>query len=330
VDIVMTWLNGSSTRPRVLVLTPVFNEEAMLPLYEKAVSEVLLSHPDYDFEILFIDDGSKDRSWELIRGISARDPRFRGIRLSRNYGSHVALSAGFAQADADGVATLACDLQDPPQVILEFIEQWRRGVHIVWGERRTRQDSFWRVCMSNLFRMLLRNFAMPRGSKFTTGSFFLVDRRVVEAIGQFEEHRRIIFALVAWTGFEQAVVLYDRKQRVAGKSGWTFRSMVRTMYDAFLGFSHLPIRLMTLVSVIAFLITFGLSVYLLYCWATRSPVPGWTSIMLGMAFFFGVQFLLMGVMGEYLHRIYLEVVKRPLYFVSDRTPASGGGDGRAR
>ena len=313
-------------RARVLVLTPVYNEESMLPLYEKAVSEVLFSQADYDFEVLFIDDGSRDQSWALIRQMSTKDPRFRGIRLSRNYGSHVALSAGFALADADGVATLACDLQDPPEAILRFLEEWRTGAQIVWGERRTRQDAWWRVLTSNVFRMLLKRFAMPHGSKFTTGSFFLADRRVVECIRQFEEHRRIIFALVAWTGFEQAVVFYDRRERVAGKSGWTFRNMFRTMYDAFLGFSHLPIRLMALVSIVAFLVTFVLSVYLLYCWMIRTPVPGWTSTMLGMAFFFGVQFLLMGVMGEYLHRIYLEVVKRPLYFISDRTSPSPGGD----
>jgi dolichol-phosphate mannosyltransferase len=311
---------GLAQRPRVLILTPVFNEEAVLPLYEKAVRQALLSRTDYQFRVLFIEDGSTDRSWAVIQQICARDERFEGVRLSRNYGSHVALSAGFALADADGIATLACDLQDPPEVILRFLEPWRAGAHIVWGKRRTRADSVWRTWASGLFYRLLRRYAMPRGSKFTTGSFFLVDRQVAECVRQFREQSRIAFALVAWTGFGQAVVEYDRERRTVGKSGWSFSKMLRTMYDAFVGFSYLPVRLMTLLGGAAFLVAVLLVAYLLFCWFTGHPVPGWTSIMVGIAFFFGIQFLLMGVSGEYLHRIYLEVVRRPLYFISDRTP----------
>jgi dolichol-phosphate mannosyltransferase len=139
-------------------------------------------------------------------------------------------------------------------------------------------------------------------------------------LSQFNEHNRITFALVAWTGFEQAVVEYDRKARVAGVSGWNFRKMVKAMYDAFIGFSLLPIRLMTLAGLVAFLITLALGVYLVYCWLTGNPRPGWTSTMGAMAFFFGIQFLLMGITGEYLYRIYAEVVRRPLYFLADETP----------
>lgn len=311
--------------PVVRVLTPVYNEEASLTRYEEAVRQTLLSRGDCRFEVLFIDDGSTDQSWPIIRSLAERDPRFRGLRLSRNFGSHIALSAGLAcSEDADAVVTLACDLQDPPEVLLEFVDRWRAGAQIVWGRRRTREDSVWRVVTSQLFHGLMRRYAMPRGSRFTTGTFLLLDRKVVECVCQFQEQSRIVFALVAWTGFEQAVVPYDRKRRLAGRSGWSFAKMLRTMYDALIGFSSLPVRLMTLVGGVAMLVSFGLGTHLLVNWLTRNPAPGWTSTMFALAFFFGVQFLLMGLSGEYLHRIYLEVVKRPLYFVSDETPGERG------
>jgi dolichol-phosphate mannosyltransferase len=308
----------------------VYNEEASLLRFEEAVARVLLARPDYDFRVLFIDDGSSDRSWEMIRAACAREPRCRGVRLSRNFGPHIALSAGLADADADCVAILACDLQDPPEAVLQLLERWRAGAKVVWGKRRTRQDARWRVAAGAVFHGLLRRFAMPRGSKFTTGSFLLIDRQVVECVRRFREHNRITFALVAWTGFDQAVVEYDRAARVAGKSGWSLSRMVKSTYDAFVGFSHLPIRLMTLLGGAAFLAAVGLSIYLVLGWLTGNPRPGWTSIMLGVSFFFGIQFLLMGISGEYLYRIYTEVVRRPLYFVSERAGVAEGSCPAAR
>ena len=307
-----------SSPPRIVILTAVYNEEEALPLYEKAISEILLSRSDFDFRVLFIDDGSLDESWKTIREICKRDPRFEGIRFSRNFGSHTALSAGFTEARGDAITILACDLQDPPEVILEFLKKWEAGVQIVWGRRRTRKDEYWRIITSNVFHKLLRRFAMPQGSQFTTGSFFLADRRVAECMRQFQERSRITFALAAWTGFEQASVDYDRKQRVSGVSGWNFSKMLKTMYDAFIGFSFLPVRLITLVGIAAFLLTVALAVYLLYSWLTGNPVLGWTSQMMTMALFFGVQCFLMGIVGEYLYRIYAEVVRRPLYFISEQ------------
>jgi len=305
--------------PRIIILTPVYNEEESLHYYEKAVTDALLSRKDYDFQVLFIEDGSADKSWKIIKEICARNPKFKGMRLSRNYGSHIALSAGFYNAEADAATVLACDLQDPPEVVLQFLNEWEKGAQIVWGKRKTRQDALWRIWTSNLFFKLIRKYAMPRGSRFTTGSFLLIDRKVMECIRRFHEQNRITFALVAWTGFEQATVEYDRNERIAGKSGWNFNKMIKTMYDVFIGFSFIPIRLMTLLGVGVSFLTLALALYLLLSWMTGDPLLGWTSMMLTVVFFFGVQFLLMGVIGEYLYRIYLESVRRPLYFVSDHT-----------
>ena len=155
--------NNQPEIPRILILTPVHNEEQSLPIYENTVNEVLLNHPDYDFEVLLIDDGSTDQSWDIICRICNKNNHFRGVRLSRNYGSHMALSAGFAHADADAVAILACDLQDPPTVILKFLEKWRSGAQIVWGRRRTRGDEGWRLLWIELLNQLpkLMFFLLP-------------------------------------------------------------------------------------------------------------------------------------------------------------------------
>jgi len=303
----------------ITVITPVYNERENLPAYASRVSEVLLARSDFNFNILLVDDGSSDGSWQEIQAICRSDSRFSGIRLSRNYGSHIALSAGFATVRGDAIAVLASDLQDPPEVIIEFLREWRRGAKIVWGRRRTRQDGTWRGLASKAFQLLLSRFAMPRGSKFTTGSFLLVDQQVAGCISQFQEHHRITFAIVAWTGFDQAVVDYDRQPRMRGHSKWNFWRMLKTMYDAFIGFSVLPIRVMTLTGVVMFLLALGILCYLLVSWLVGQPFPGWTSQMLLLAFFFGLQFLLMGITGEYLYRIYTEVVRRPLYFVSETT-----------
>ena len=306
--------------PRVVVVTPVYNEVATLGAYAAAVTAELLQRSDYRFEVLLIDDGSTDASWQLIGDICAGSPRFRGIRLSRNYGAHLALNAWFAQAEGDAVATLACDLQDPPGVILEFLDQWKAGADVVWGRRASRDETWWRVFTSGIFERLIRRHAMPPGSMFTVGSFLLIDRRVVECLRQFQEQNRVTFALVAWTGFSQAVVHYHRRSRLAGVSGWTYGRMVKTMYDTFIGFSPLPIRLMTIAGMAAFLLTIPLGIYLILGWLTGRPQVGWTSLMLVMVSFFGVQLLLTGVLGEYLYRIYAEVVRRPLYFVTAATP----------
>jgi dolichol-phosphate mannosyltransferase len=210
-------------------------------------------------------------------------------------------------------------LQDPPEVVLAFLEQWQMGAQIVWGRRRIREDKTWRIVTSNIFAGLIRRFAMPPRSKFTTGSFFLVDQHVAACFRQFHEHNRITFALVAWTGFEQVVVDYDRKARIAGVSSWNFSKMMKTMYDTFIGFSFLPVKLITLIGLTVFLFSITLSIYLLLTWWFESPALGWTSLMLLPSLFFGIQFLLMGIMGEYLYRIYTEVVRRPLYFISANT-----------
>jgi glycosyltransferase involved in cell wall biosynthesis len=307
--------------PQLVILTPVFNEEESLPQYVKEVSAVLLDRSDVRARVLFVDDGSSDGSWDLIEEICRRDTRFQGLRLSRNFGAHAAIAAGLSNLpdDVDVVAIVACDLQDPPSTVLGFVESWRKGSDIVWGERIARQDSRWRVTSSHVFESVLRRWAMPPGSLFTTGSFLLADRRVVEAVRQMPERNPITFALVAWTGFDQSRVQYQRRERVAGHSGWTLRRMIKAMYDAFVGFSALPIRLMKIAGFSASFCAVAVAIYLVVSRVAHTTAPGWLSEMLLLSVFFAIQFTLTALTGEYLARIHSEVVRRPLFFVSETT-----------
>jgi glycosyltransferase involved in cell wall biosynthesis len=307
-------------RFKLVVVTPVYNEESTLNSYVEQVSRVLLSRSDVDICILFVDDGSSDGSWDLIQR-ATDNGRFASIRLSRNFGPHVALAAGFDHipADAHAIATLAVDLQDPPETILEFIDEWRKGADIVWGSRRSRADHGLRRTASRVFEIVLRWYAMPADSKFQTGSFFLIDRAVLDCVRLMREHGRVTFALVAWTGFNQTVVAYDRRQRKAGRSGWTPAQMLSTAYDVLIGFSPLPAKLFTRLGIILLFGSILTLIYLVITWLSRDVQPGWTGLMATMILCFGLLFVMLGISFEYLYRIFIETKGRPLYFVSQRS-----------
>jgi dolichol-phosphate mannosyltransferase len=302
--------------PTITIVTPIFNEEASLGHFIERVAHALLGREDARYVVLFVDDGSTDNSWRIIDAICQQSDRFKGVRLSRNFGAHVAITAGIDHAEGDAIATLACDLQDPPEVLIEFVDRWRSGAEVVWGARRSRSDSMLRRAVSDFFGYLLRRFALPSGSRFVTGSFLLVDRRVAECFRRFREHNRITFALVAWSGFDQQVVHYDRGLRVAGSSSWTLSRLMKTGYDAFIGFSALPAKLMTVMGAVVFLLSLLSIAYLIITYLVSNVLPGWTGLMVTMTLFFGLLFMMVGMVAEYLHRIFLESTQRPLYFVS--------------
>lgn len=303
--------------PRIAILTPCYNEEEALPAYIEAVERVLLARTDVDYQVILIDDGSSDRTWELIQAASARSSRYRAIRLSRNFGAHAAESAGFDLVEADATVTLAADLQDPPETICEFVDAWRRGAQVVWGERISRGDSRLRTLSSIVFLAIIRRFAMPRHSKVVTGGFLLLDRKVVQCIRAMREQNRVTFGLVAWTGFNQEVVPYHRRQRVAGKSTWTVARLLRSMYDTFIGFSQVLPRTITAFGLIWSFVGFVAAlVLILEVFIDPPRVSGWASLMIALMLFSGITFLILGVMSEYLARIYFESTRRPLYFVA--------------
>jgi glycosyltransferase involved in cell wall biosynthesis len=274
------------TCPVVQILTPLYNEEKCFQIYVEAVESVLLARTDVEYRCLLVDDGSTDQTWELIQRQCDNSPRFRGLRLSRNFGAHTAETAGLDLCEADAVVILSADLQDPPEVVSSFVEAWRQGADVVFGRRRMREDSRWRVLASKVFEALLRRFAMPKGSKFATGGFLLMDRKVVECVRRMREANRLIFGLVAWTGFRQAVVEYDRQRRVAGRSAWSVGRMVKSMYDGLIGFSGTIPRAVTLLG--AFFAAIGLiaALYFLLNAVFFDPLPGWSTIMVMLSLFF--------------------------------------------
>jgi glycosyltransferase involved in cell wall biosynthesis len=314
--------NGAVRVPTITVITPCYNEEAALPQYFREVERTLFACADAEFHLLLIDDGSADRTWDLIQEACKGSPRYRGLRLSRNFGSHAAATAGFDFADGDAVAILPADLQEPPETVVEFVARWRAGADVVWGKRRSRAESRWRVLASRIVGHLARRLVMPRGSKFTTGSFLLIDHKVVMCLRQLREHNRVIFGLVAWTGFEQDVVEYDRAARTAGRSSWNVSRMLRSLYDVFMGFSDVVPRLITFLGVGFALIGFVASLTLLVTFLITPPqAPGWGSMIVVLTLFFGATFLILGIMSEYLSRIYQDSARRPLYFIASDTAA---------
>jgi glycosyltransferase involved in cell wall biosynthesis len=317
-------LNGSvMPNPQITVVTPIYNEEDCFDAFIRTIETTLSPHDEIDWRFLLIDDGSTDNSWALIEQKCATSPHFRGLRLSRNFGFHAALSAGIQHAEGDAIVTFPADLQEPAEVILEFIEAWKRGAEVVWAWRRTRDEPHWRVAASNLFAAIIRRFAMPPGSKFTTGSFFLIDRKVVECLRLMPEHNRVAFALVAWTGFRQEVVTYDRRRRYTGKSKYPLGKLLKTSFDTFVAYSRLLPRAVTVLGLFFSILGFALGAYAVIYWMLFATLPGWTGLIVTVATFSGVNFLILGTMTEYLHRIYLEATHRPAYFVAQDTAREG-------
>lgn len=302
--------------PRIDIVSPLYNEVSNFATFIAAVEQKVLSDTTFDWHVILVDDGSTDRTWELIEQQCRQSPRFRGIRLSRNFGFHAAVSAGIENSTGDAVTTLAADLQDPPETLLAFAASWQRGADIVWGWRQTRAEPRWRVMASDTFAGLLRRFAMPRGSKFTTGSFLMIDRKVVACLRQMPEHTRVTFARVAWTGFKQDIVLFDRGPRHSGRSKFSFGKLLSTSYDTFVAYSPLLPRAVTILGLLFGTLGFALGAYAMICWLTSNVVPGWTGLMVTFTIFFGMNFLILGIITEYLLRIYRESTGRPPYLIA--------------
>lgn len=312
--------------PLLSIITPVFNEQESLDEYYERVSRVFEGQ-DFRVELILVDDGSTDKSWKKIEELSSRDARVRGIRLSRNFGVHLALSAGIDDARGDAVTILATDLQDPPETILDFVREWRGGAEVVWGRRTSRKEGPLRAGLSGIFRRVLVRAAFPWSPKFATGSFLLADRCVVEEFKRFRERHRLTFAVVAWSGFSQATVDYERQARSHGKSRWSLYRLTSAFIDAFVGYSYLPIRLISYLGIFVGLLTIPIIVYAIVSKLTGHTLqPGWTSIVVLVLLVGGLLLVAMGILGEYIYRLHQESVGRPLYIVRDTTGRGGESD----
>ncbi|HXD73860.1 MAG TPA: glycosyltransferase family 2 protein [Vicinamibacterales bacterium] len=303
-------------RPLVAIVVPVHNEKDNLVRFHEEVTLVMHQLGDYDWEFVFVDDGSQDGSFELIQILRDKDPRVAAIRFPRNFGSHVAIAAGIDYSKGDAAVIMAADLQDPPALIHDFIARWRDGYDVVWGARSGRDDGRLKAWAMNRFYSLVRNIAIPNYPKGGTGSFCLISKPVMDAFRQMNERNRLTFGLIAWAGFRETQVPYHRPRRLVGSSSWTTGKMVKAAIDTFVSFSFLPIRAISALGLIVSLLSFLFGFYVLInklVFGTR--VEGWTSVMLAVLFLGGVQLIMVGVLGEYLWRALDEARARPLYIV---------------
>lgn len=306
---------GVPEPPTLTVIIPVLNEEENLPEVVRRVHEALGALA-IDYEILFVNDGSTDGSQAFLEDRAARDPRVRAIALSRNFGHQVAVSAGLDHARGRAVAILDADLQDPPEVLGRFLEKWRAGYEVVYGVRRKRKENLLKRCAYTLYYRLLAssaNVAIPLDS----GDFCLMDRRVVDLINQLPERGRFVRGLRAWVGLRQIGVEYERAARHAGAPKYTLGKLFSLATGGIVGFSLKPLQLATKLGFTMALFALGLvGVYLLRWVFTGTEWPrGFASLFIGLFLLFGIQFILIGILGEYIGSIHTEVKGRPLYLV---------------
>jgi len=325
-------------RPTLSIVVPVFNEEAVLETLHRRIVAALQRSGE-TFELVLVDDGSRDGSWEKMRQLAAQDARVTLVRLSRNFGHQIAVTAGIDAALGEAVVLMDADLQDPPEVLLEMIARWREGYDVVYGRRTCRRGETWfkRATAAAFYRMLRRltSIDIPADS----GDFRLMSRRVVEALKQLRERNRFVRGLVAWVGYRQIAVEYERAPRLAGETKYPLRKMVRFAGDAIVSFSFAPLRAATALGLLVSAASFSYAVYAvlarIFDW---NVVQGWASLMVAILFLGGVQLVCLGVIGEYVGRVYDEVKGRPLYLgelhrpgeaAQQATPADEGARDRA-
>jgi polyisoprenyl-phosphate glycosyltransferase len=304
------------TRPLVAIVVPVFNERDNLRPFHAAVAEVVATMPEYEWEFVFVDDGSRDASFEVLMRLREADDRVHALRFPRNFGSHVAIAAGIDYCHGDAAIVMAADLQDPPALIREFVGRWSGGYDVVWGARTGRDEGAVRSFGISLFYRMVRRFAISSYPPGGTGSFCLISAPVIAAFRQCQERNRLTFGLVAWSGFRATEVPYHRPRRLIGSSSWTLRRMAKAALDTFISFSSLPIRTISFLGVLVSALSFLFGVYVFVnqiFFGTR--VQGWSSVMLVVLVLGGVQLLMIGVLGEYLQRILDEARGRPLYVI---------------
>jgi dolichol-phosphate mannosyltransferase len=304
-------------RPTLSLVLPIYNEEAVIPELHRQL-QAFLRALELDAEVLFVNDGSRDRSMELLRSLAGDEPRYRILSFARNFGHQTAITAGVDYARGQAVVVMDADLQDPPEVVRAMVDKWRQGFDVVYGRRRKREGETWFKLLTA--RIFYRVFAtmIPIEVPLDTGDFRLMSRRVIVALRALRETHRFVRGMVAWVGFKQTEVLYDRPGRFAGETKYPLRKMVRFALDGITSFSVLPLRFSTYLGMLTSVGSLGIIVWaLLAKYFFHHVVQGWTAIVIMVAMFASVQLLMIGILGEYIGRIYEEVKRRPLYIVGD-------------
>ena len=301
----------------ISVVTPIYNEEENLPELRRRMTAALDS-TGKPWELVLVNDGSRDRSAEIVRAWHAQDPRVKLVDLSRNFGHQPAVTAGVHHARGDCVVLIDADLQDPPEVIPDMVKKWEEGFEVVLGERKSRAEGGVRGIGFKLFYPVLHALA-DRPSGPDAGIFGLMSRRVVDEFNKLPERNRFIPGLRSWLGFKQGSVLYDRHHRAAGQPKQTLRRLIHYAMNGIFSFSYRPLRWVTYMGAFVSTVTFGLAIfYIIDFFAERKQITGFTTTIVCVLFLGGVQMIAIGILGEYIGRIYEEIKQRPLYVVKER------------
>jgi polyisoprenyl-phosphate glycosyltransferase len=304
----------------VSLVVPVYNEEAVIAELTRRLGELMAAMDQAGrWEVIFVNDGSRDASHALLAAACESEKRFKLVNLSRNFGHQIAITAGTDRAEGDAVVIMDADLQDPPEVIGEMLQRFAEGYDVVYAVRKRRHGESWfkRVTAALFYRTLKRVVGVDIPAD--TGDFRLMSRRAVLALRGLREANRFVRGLVAWIGFRQTAVYYERNARFAGDTHYPLHKMLRFASDGIISFSTLPLRMATVLGMLSGVIAAGVAVWVLLAVLSGAyVVPGWATLMLAVSMASSAQLLMIGILGEYLGRIYDEVKRRPLYVVSER------------
>lgn len=312
--------------PTYSFVLPVYNEEETLPELRRRMTD-LLDQMDGPAEIILVDDGSKDLSYPMMLDIHAQDSRFKVVHFARNFGQQVALSAGMDLAQGEAIVLMDADLQDPPEVVLEMARKWREGYDLVYGQRERREQETWfKKKTSAIFYRTLR-YMTDVDVPLDTGDFRLIDRRAIDAFRAMRERSRYVRGMFGWIGFKQTGVKYVRPGRFAGETKYPVSKLIRLALDGIISFSNLPLRMVLQLGFVVSVISFCAGITAIFIKLSGMyAISGWASLTVFVSFIGGVQLTVLGVMGEYVGRIYEEVKHRPLYLVRNLHGFAQAGD----
>ena len=303
---------------KISIIIPAYNEEESLPFLYERLEKLMDSITNYEFEILFINDGSKDNTLNLIKEYREKDSRISYVDFSRNFGKEIGMIAGLDYATGDAVIFMDADLQDPPELIPEMIKYWEEGYDDVYAQRRSRAgETFLKKFTSKMYYKVLQTLT-PVPIQKDTGDFRLLDRRCVNALKKLRETDRNSKSMFSWIGYKKKAVMYDRDPRVAGKTKWNYKKLVNLAIDGITSFTTSPLRISTYIAIPTFLALFVYFIYVIIkCITQDVAIQAFQAIILLVLFFSGVQILLFGIIGEYLGRIFNASKNRPLYLVNE-------------
>lgn len=311
----------------ISVVVPCYNEESVIAETHRRLCETLGQQAAYAVELLYVDDGSRDRTWEILQTLPAQGVTVRALTLSRNFGHQLAVSAGIERAQGDAVVLIDADLQDPPEVIPEMIREWQSGFEVVYGVRAQREGetAFKRATAAGFYRLINKLSEVP--IPVDTGDFRLMDRQVVDALLNMPEHDRFIRGMVSWLGFRQKALPYKRDARWAGETKYPLSKMIKFALTAISSFSTVPLRIASWVGFAASgVAVLGMVAVVVLRLFTATWVEGWTALMLAILLMGGLQLLFLGILGEYIGRIYGEAKRRPLFLIREEKRRDPGAE----